>query len=151
MLSYADTMVKIWRCLEQVASSDVQNSHISHVISYVITCEISEFWTSDDETYSKHFQFFTIVSTYDIMMSCQVSWFSDYVWIFYNWKILLPHRDCHLAWTRPSNFWVGSCTWSKNTLFNMNIIFRMAAFDYFMHLQFKFGLCEKMQGNKIII
>jgi hypothetical protein len=45
-----------------------------------------------------------------------------------------------IPWTRTLNFWVSFWTRPQNTLSNMNIIFRMAKFYYFMHMQFKLGL-----------
>ena len=51
-------------------------------------------------------------------------------------------------WTRCSKFHVSSWIRPQHTPNIMNIIFWITKFHYFMHLQFKFEVCKKIQRNE---
>ena len=99
--------------------------------------------------YAKPSQFFTTTSTYDIMRSWQISWFSDFVCFFQNLKIIRPHVRGRVSWTRYSKFLFISWLRPHTGLNNINIIFLLILFYYLNHLRFKFDLIQKIGWNAI--
>ena len=77
--------------------------------SYVINCV-------------KPSQFFSTVSTYDIMRSWQISWFSDFVCFFWNLKFIRPNVRGHVFWTKCSKILFISRVRPQNGLNNLNMI-----------------------------
>ena len=72
-LSHEEPMIKIWKILEQVVMSDVQNPQISacvHMRSHVV---VFGFWTFDVATSLKLSRTFIIGFTCDNMTPRQVS------------------------------------------------------------------------------
>ena len=76
-------------------------------------------------TYAKLSQIFITSSTYNIMTSWQVSWFSDFVCFLYNLKTTRPRVRGHVSWIRCSKLVVWSWIRPHIILNNMNIIFSL--------------------------
>ena len=84
MLSHEEAIKKFLESLEQVMTSNIQNSHISTYDDMWTNAEMCGFYTSDVVTLSKLFKFFIIGYICDNMTPQQISWFSNFVWILYN-------------------------------------------------------------------
>jgi hypothetical protein len=80
-------------------------------LSPTLLVRCSGFQTTYVTKCSKYSQFFTTTSTYDTMITCQNSWFSNFIWILYNFKTFLPH-GLHDQRTKCRKFSLISCTWS---------------------------------------
>ena len=105
------------------------NRHFDSKSYRVLLNAMILFW---DTSFCKHhtwhivenlLNFFTIASTYDIMGSWQISWFSDFVCFFYNLKVRWPHVRGRVSWTRCLKFLFISRVRPRTGLYNMNIIF----------------------------
>jgi hypothetical protein len=68
---------------------------------------------------------------------------------FYHLKSLFPQVTRHVASTRWSRFHVSSWIRPQHTPNNMTIIFWITKINYFMYLQFKFEIFQKIQRNEI--
>jgi hypothetical protein len=92
--------------------------------------------------------FFTTASTCDENITRQVSSISDFVWILYNFKTLFAHVSRQVTTPTWSSFHARSQIGPQHTLNIINTIFWTKKFHYFMYLQFKFGVTEKIQRNR---
>jgi hypothetical protein len=87
--------------------------------------------------------FFITASTYDIMTSWQISWFSDFVCFFFNFKTIRPHVRGRVSWIRFFKFLFTSQVWPQTRLNNMNIIFLLIFFLVFESLAVQIWLDSK--------
>ena len=90
---------------------------------------------------------FTIATTYDIMRSWQISWFSDFVCFFYNLKSRRPHVRGRVSWTRCSKFLFIPQVRPHTRLSNINIIFH--SFYYIICITYSSNLTYTKKFLKI--
>jgi hypothetical protein len=84
MISYVEAVIKIWkisRKLWHTMCTNLRDPHWNSMISCIV---LLGFYTYCLTTFSKHSKFLITVSTYDIMARGQVSWFSEFVCVLYN-------------------------------------------------------------------
>jgi hypothetical protein len=123
MLSYVETVIKILRrfCARWHVRY-LQTRHL-HMWSHITWNMVSWFISIYAFTCAKPSQFFITVSTYVIVTSRQVSWFSDGVFILYILKTIHPQVRGHVSWTTCSKFMAYPWMRPKIRLNNKNIIF----------------------------
>ena len=83
------------------------------------------------------------------MMSGQVSWFLDFICIFYNLNTPGRHVRRDISCTRWVTFPPIACIRPQIGVTNMNIDFYFTVFQYFKYLQIKFELSQENTINEI--
>ena len=119
-------------------------SHYSETSPWIVS-----FLSNVRDNCTKRYPLFTTTSTHEIMMSGQVSWFLDFIYIFYNLNTPGRHVRRDISCTRWVTFPPIACIRPQIGVTNMNIDFYLTVFQYFKYLQIKFELSQENTINEI--